>query len=810
MADEPSVAQVQQQAEPMIKRIWDNYSALRDTVTRYESVIQRRWIKKNKPKRQTVLESAWGSSPPIATVHRPDVAYMRYRLRRGITDASDPQKRSYFMWPDISLEDLCNTEPLLLMLNARGRSPPSTFAFADIRSTGFGFRCGIIEELKELKGWNMRFADQDTSTSYAKLVPWKDDHRPGLRVQLCQDFNPMEGLWILEIQDRVYQFLLGTCRLILHDLPTDTKHLQTLAAEPEPPLPTVLFKGDAAATSLMISRYEATYHLPAEFDVRRLRDLTEAKVAESEDTLLALCEDPGAFAYKALERYEHRPEHLLDAGGKRHIGIATPENRDNLMVVTIACMLRHHIVAVETWGMLLDKVNHFVAAKEEYLGRDYLDYNTVAVLLPDLELSYLSLMMHLRMALKSDLRMVKTSVHVSPPFRHLSRCEPSGNLVEIFEDVQIEYLDSKKMTDAEFSLVWVLRGVAKIDQMEMVASICVDEFERLARDPQDRKLITSFLAEQFSSISIKAEMNRHLVLFQPYSAIFTTAITTDAVLCSKVAQEYIQSSIFMDRLLSFELPETAKKIGAALVKMKYPVDKRPSKSNTETMRAAEATLATFWEEVFAQLRRDDLLRSRLGAIYTKRKPEQTPEWIEPLKKENRGSSDANIPEARGDTYTGQLEEKMEKFTLTNPKVKPKTRPSKPTAVGGGVANRDANADPPERAGRDLQPPFQVNSRAKKVFAMLFHEHGSSQLPGEIPWTEFLYAMHHIGFGVEKLGGSSWLFKPGPTIMDRLPAAQPIQIHDPHPRSKVRFWEARRHGRRLETRYGFKADTFREE
>lgn len=49
-------------------------------------------------------------------------------------------KKHLFFWPHLNLEDLCKTEPLLLLLNARARNSPAVFAHSDLEPAHRGMR----------------------------------------------------------------------------------------------------------------------------------------------------------------------------------------------------------------------------------------------------------------------------------------------------------------------------------------------------------------------------------------------------------------------------------------------------------------------------------------------------------------------------------------------------------------------------------------------------------------------------------------------------------------------------------------------
>lgn len=133
---------------------------------------------------------------------------------------------------------------------------------------------------------------------------------------------------------------------------------------------------------------------------------------------------------------------------------------------------------------------------------------------------------------------------------------------------------------------------------------------------------------------------------------------------------------------------------------------------------------------------------------------------------------------------------------TAEKVKPKTR--------GETTTAEANITPalPPHQQSDNQPTNPLSSRAHKVMKTLFHIPSPSALPGEIAWTDFLFAMTACGFAPEKLYGSVWQFTPL-----RMDVERSIQFHEPHPKGKIPYRIARRMGRRLARAYGWVGEMF---
>lgn len=135
------------------------------------------------------------------------------------------------------------------------------------------------------------------------------------------------------------------------------------------------------------------------------------------------------------------------------------------------------------------------------------------------------------------------------------------------------------------------------------------------------------------------------------------------------------------------------------------------------------------------------------------------------------------------------------FVPPKPKFKPKTR-------GSSQVNTDAIDEVATAPIEDKQPLFTLKSRAFKVFKALFFNPSQNDLPGEIPWADFLYAMAATGFAPEKLYGSVWQFTPATLDVERS-----IQFHEPHPVGKIPLRNARRIGRRLSRAYGWHGGMF---
>ncbi|KAI2782676.1 hypothetical protein F4815DRAFT_462261 [Daldinia loculata] len=774
------VDEVRKFAGPMIARIWKNFYELQSTVERYEASIQGKWENKSEAERRDVLNQAWGLSPPMAREHRPDLTHLKHQCIGLVCNEgnnTNVSKRPHFLWPNTNLEDLSKTEPFLLLLNARGRNPPSTFAFAELEPLVFGIKSGSLRVPPFLNGWNMRFTGRDSPDTYGELVSWEDD--PDARQQLHRrrDVSPGEGLWILEIQDRLYQFLLDTCKIILHDLDLEDKQSQ---AEPKPPVSIAKYKGDIA-TSLIFSQYESIYHVPAKFDIRRLQRLIGAKLSQVEDTLWALREDPEFFVSSLLGLYQHRPEHILDVNGNIYPSVATEDGCEEVLVYTVRSMLSYYVPVVETWGHVYELVNRLALLKEELFDRIEADTRPEDDLPVDLEVAFRSLRHHLDHFLNELLPAVNRWARWSPPIQPLYRL----NVPESPDAKLSITTGSTEPNPIEAVYLWVMHMMADPTNLKNIGvTSCVQEVERIAHDPEGRKLFTPFVAEQFSDIFVMAESIRRIALFQPWAATFETQIK-DKGARRQISDEFKHTAKALGPLYKLELPSSAGKLGAVLTRMRYPVDEPLNKSNVEAMRAAEKTLDTFWDEVINQLRQAGLWTGRVRDVLSK-EPERTRSWVESSDKASSDDAVTNIPE-------------------TQPRVQPLQLP-----IEGDTTDKFDNPYSSKINEQQQQPSLKVDERARKVFATLFHVPSTTKpsSQGEISWEDFLYAMHHVGFEINELGGSNWHFTPGLTLLDHGQGyTRAIEFHEPGPGAKITSLVARIYGRRLARTYGWRGEMF---
>ncbi|KAF4456151.1 hypothetical protein F53441_1635 [Fusarium austroafricanum] len=201
----------------------------------------------------------------MAASHRPDfdAFWSECHLER---EDGGTKFRDHYIWPFINQEDLCQPKNMLLLLNARARHLPSTFAAADKDAMHMGKVASAIETIF-LNKHTMILHGATTAEEYRKLLHWKS-HPSEYPIQL------------------------------------------------EPVLKT---DSDASGfTSLAVMTAEAPYRVPGKLDLARLSMFLEARKSAAEDHVWALREDPPYWSHEFRETLDHRQEMLPDTNGAAH------------------------------------------------------------------------------------------------------------------------------------------------------------------------------------------------------------------------------------------------------------------------------------------------------------------------------------------------------------------------------------------------------------------------------------------------------------------------------------------------------------
>ncbi|KAK3048401.1 hypothetical protein LTR09_010232 [Extremus antarcticus] len=771
-------------------QIFSDWNQLKSILDRHAGTIHKRWAKKTKTQRVEILLAAW---PHMPATHRPDFAAFR---KENVRQREAGTKfRGAYMWPYINLEGLSRPKTLPLLLDARSRNTPDVFAAADEDAAHLGYATQAIMP-SFLNEYTMMFTGRKTPESYGELISWDDDDRAFEWLTSQRGMHPGQGLILLEMQQRILQFLVACCDRIMHDIALEHLGSEQYPVQPLSDLPRETVNG---FESRAVMAAEAPYRAPASLDFGRLESLFAARVASAEDHVWALREDPSYFADAMYELKEHRQELIKDSNGAEH-PLFKLHREEILWGRIIGNVVTSAYLNLELWNELHSQVQHLQSLKAKHEASISID--------EDLQEEYLDALLkfqhYLDQASKGPLGQLKTCVPASPAFRSWFMRAPNGD--PAYTKMQISSKPNMNLSQFEGELLWLLRVLWNDGHELFLAGLSnvVDELERLVQsEPKAKAMISSFIAEHIADLAIVTEAMRQLQIYQPWAAMFEEQMVDKK---EGIMKEFAKTAEPWGCLLNATEGLYHSKImrcgDPSDQKFYYPVAKRRTKENTEAMRSAEKQLDAFWFAI------DQNLQTTAGSridgttlrklLAQPRTLQRTPEWAEPDRGKDKKDTDQAVESLRkplSELYF-DLERCTERTIHRAEGNKTEAKKKKTRGVPNPAANGDA-APLAQDITNDIQPNFKVDARALRVFRTLFYTPSANATPGEVPWTDFLHAMVATGFAPEKMYGSVWQFQP-----TKLDVERSIQFHEPHPAGKLPYRTARRFGRRLERAYGW--------
>lgn len=774
--------EVRSQSLSISQEILDLWGKLHSIVANWEATMQKRWLKKNKEQRKKILLGAW---PGMPTIHRPDFD----AFKKKSMPTSGSFRRSDYLWPHINQEDLLKSRSLALLLNSRGRHPPAAFATADRES----FRFGVVSRAIDVGFLNehvMMFTDRHTPKTYGELIAWKDNPDAFEWLVSQRGFQPGDGLLVLEVQKRLYKFCVDCCKNILHEKSVEELEGTIVSVEPEP---ASVSGNESGVASLAAAAAEAPYRLPMNLNLDRLKSMLAAKLEDAEDHLWALREDPGYFAAQLADAKEHRQEQISDKAGRKLPVIEDRLKTSILWQRVIGNSVANAYVNIEIWNALLGQVVKLQALKEKHNK----DISPGKDLPEEYAMAFYKLMHHLVQLSKAPIGVLKLGVFGSPPLRTFFMRDPYDPGNTIIRLCRKGNLPKNKVRD---ELLWLLETLFDEDRLILLnLGILMDELDRLVEsEPTAKELVSSWVADKISDLAVISQCIQQIKLYQPWAALFENRMVENEDVLN---EDYARTQRPFAAISKITISNSVTSLGTPSgSRFYYPVDKRRTRENTESMRTAEKNLDDFWRAMDAELISKGAVTSRTRSLLDGRLLQRTPEWIEPSKGQKlEGVSALSRPLAEQMLHLERsTESTLDKGSSTAPKNKTKTRGTSERAS----ADADAVPQQMEQLKVDQQPEFQIDKRAHKVFKTIFFTPSTSSQPGEIAWGDFLHAMGSAGFSIEKLYGSAWQFTP-----TKLDVERAIQFHEPHPSGKMPFAWARRIGRRLSKTYGWHGGMF---
>ncbi|MCJ1332535.1 hypothetical protein MMC10_009228 [Thelotrema lepadinum] len=782
----PTVDEARSEARRRSENILRDWRLLANIIERHEATIRKRWSQKTREKRKEILLGAW---PDMPLNHRPDFEDFKSAERN-----SHNRNRDAYLWPYMNVQDLTNPRLFPLFLNSRGRNEPDAFVEADYVACRFGIPCKAIK-LAKLDNHVMRFAGRQTPETYGEICSKLCEGSP----EVCEweqaedNIVTGAGLIILEVQERIYPFLVRCCRLILHDIPDNVLADSTVAIQPEPEL---ALQSENTLPPLATIASEAPYRLQSELDLRRLQSVVEAKLSAAEDHLWALREDPYYFTSSFWEEANHSYQLvgksiMLDVDDNwircfRDLG--QQNYHAGQFARNVVC---ESLRATEIWRDLNQQLKKVVRLRER-CGSTRITGRNIG---REFAAAVMKLEHDLEMYLTEPVNRLQDGFFSSPPMRQI--------LPENYLDFQMVAMSIGPSADVVNDMptkehFWIITSLCDEEQRKLTGlGLLADELGQLLESSATaRNCISPLMARVISDLSVLAQCAMFVQKFYPQAVSFRKNKVDYRSFCPDFYERmkgwvsiYAEPEWMHGPIGDLADPSDGK--------FTHPVGEPETPENIEVTRKAERNLDALWKEIDKEFVNAKATPICLKNLLARRVLQRTPKprvRISPQQEQEllRSLSEVDF-------------ERQQRTERTIVQDKPTTG-SKSKSKTKGTA-RPVKAEPqpenlPVRQGEISRDLFPVDQRALKVFRSLFYVPKATGQPGEVTWTAFLHAMTSIGFAAQKLYGSVWQFS-----SEKVEIERPIQFHEPHPSGKLSYYLLRQIGRRLTRAYGWLGENF---
>ena len=813
----PTFDKVTQTSRALSDDIFSDWHELRNIINHHDGTIQKRWRNKTRDQKKSVLVEAWGHA--MSECHRPDLA-----LFIDTSKNESPHSLDAYKWPDINLEDLLRPRVLPDFLSSRGNNRPYVFCHTDLSACALGIATAKIGK-SEMKEYAMLFSDSETPQGYVKIILGSENN-DSASTSSCW-FNLREGLLILEVQQRVWHFLLACAKAIAHDL---VESAQGSLSESEPQSSAVP-TNEPAFLTLATSTMDAPYSPPAQMDLSRLESLVCAKRSAIADHIWLLREDPSYFADCVNEWKEHQPEMLLDSQGKKH-----PIHKAGLTKAFWNRVLRK-MITDSYLSLSLWEYTYQAVLKFNELSRKYTDPSSSEPLPEELAFAMKKIRHLLELSSASSTALLKSHVPPSPPmlnYWHREGTSTADHHSTKFRMMQNPRTDQNPALDRLF---WLYTTLWDDKQCSLVGlRTLVDELDRLTyADTKAKDLQSGLVVDNISDLGVISECLHQLSLYYPWSRTIEQEMARNR---QQIVEELYTQSAEWDsfRKLSWQGVDLADLGSPGDGRFSYPISNRRTKTNASALFKAEFHLDQFWSEVdkhFASQSAtlpDKMMRLLLSG---NRSLQRTSEWEEPTDDKPKGKMNGRSNGRSRGKINGKFNQNVEdkpsgKSASTHQHLEASDTPlsstylqlrgshkrqssvqeatattREPADSNNHTANRSNDVKTDSTATNTVEKStFTVDKRAKKTFSVLFYTPTLNDTPGDTTWTDFVHAMLSAGFVAEKLYASIWHFTPPKSV-----PGESIQFHAPHTGDKIRYHVARLFGRRLHRAYGWSESMF---
>ncbi|KAL5417183.1 hypothetical protein PMIN03_001803 [Paraphaeosphaeria minitans] len=777
---------IESHAENLSMSLCKAFIHLKEIMERHEPLIRRRWAAKKRAERQTLLLEVF---PTMATSHRTDSNLATEEVNgiyKGSCSMADP-----IVFPYINLEDLSKPQPLLVFLSARAFNLPWTFANTEDEFSPYFSRPTCRGHGSENVRLDSQFTKDPEPGKYGEAV---------IVVGPVGAFDPTNkevfyrcsghGLHMLYVQERIYTFLLGCVRAILHDMDEDSLKNAPIST----PRDTYVASGETAAiqetshTLFSDMVLFAPYRARSSVDFNRLRAYFDGAFSNAKEHVRALREDPSYMNDTIKDISSHQPELVKDTKGRVHWRVGRPEFTSHVLkeIVVDAYM------DLGLWKSLFEKTDKLCRLTTSGQIGDLHDFRNIVGTLRDLAYQMLYKLMNTIVASASG----------SPGLRHLYiRHEGCHGL----KDTCGHKLMMKKNTTSGLLVSEICITLDQLDNLASQEDIdekllfhVLDRLDMVLKDNSKRRtMISSVVACKVAELSIVTECIRQIAMWMATPEIIMSERTSNRT-WHVTGDEIHDFRTWVFNIVGCSLLVSV--VDPSRGCLTYPIHHYPNRKNVEQMRKAEQNLDKFWSHV------DSWYEKQSGHAqheyikpYVVGEVRRTPPWIEKLSSPRLDDVFVPIPDYlhdRSKQVTGAFDRSPE----AKKKLKTHGLPEQ-----AQVTEAILDAPDPSDAAPDQPEIRRVDKRTFKTLKTIFgtNTYSEGEVSKIIKWDAFVRAMIRTGFAAEKLQGSAWQFTPhGNTAVERS-----IQFHEPHPDSDIPYIMARRFGRRLERVYGWTSDTF---
>ncbi|KAF7373595.1 C2H2 and C2HC zinc finger [Mycena sanguinolenta] len=734
------------------------WRCLRAIVLAHEETIQKRWKKRTTIKRKQLLQEV---DPTLPKEHAPEIAAL------GDQAAILQGNRTEFTLPYLNLEDLSvnNGIQFLCLLHWRAHEFPSKFLWFDDDTLHFGVRAGGVHRFHAMDCAMVAFGEE---VNYGKVLEYSErldesdeDSPDGGQMEhlLRESISFGDGLEILQTQSKLMKFLIGVVSKILCDLDLSNPVSSVALAAPIIPDPNTKFPWKSSARSNALKPYGP----PPTFSFDEIAGLLESQYELAVQHLVDLRTEPIYLAEWIQFYYDHRPETI--------VGKAPTLLIQNRAIFSMLADAYSYLASYSVAKALVDEFRVIQAKFPNGVAR-------ARDLPPDYEAALKKFYAILNFVESRINRIHRQTLGCSSVLRAGVDIRCNGpafakhEMMFKFRPEDKLYTYMRLLLNSDQTFLWQLPRI-------------FDQIDRMTEEPVERARVSPLVANILSHWAIIYDCKSILELHRP-------AVQDDESALEGMKRLEKWAPLFSGAPTKGTEPNIAQK-AFPLARFMYPKGPRDAEWARKCQDVDDA-FAAFWKAVDAPLvkyvgrsclhsgppsSRRLLANQEIGTTL----PKAPTRRINP-------SSTAAVP------FGGAAQSSVPTEPAQVPKEKQKTR---------GVATTESEdvRQKQEPAEHLRAAPVPISARAYKVFSTLFNATKDEELAvqqSSVAWKEILAAFSQLGFALEKTRGSAWTFR-------HSDGQRSVTIHEPHPEPTMRFWEARRFGRRLARRFGWSLDSF---